>query len=121
MFGFISRNWANVIRSATVAAAVLVILLSALGLSQDRDHDAVLAEVSISTDAYLNLSDDLRAAPVADMDCHLGAGCMYVVQPDTGPVLPRLTSTSLMFDPGGCRPSLAGCLPFHPPRPLSLV
>lgn len=121
MFRSMQKNWVIWIRAVAGAAAGLAILVSALAMSQEIDHRVLPTQPAVASAADVGLADGSHADPAADADCHVGHSSMLAIMPsndmaltclDSAPELPRATRYL---------PSVAGYLPFHPPRILSQV
>jgi len=121
MFRSLQKNWVIWMRLVTVTAAVMAILVSALAISPDVDHDVLPTQSTIVSLLDAGVADDGFAQPVADTNCHVGHSCSVAIMPGSELALTRFDSAPELPREPGHQPSGAGYVPFHPPRFLSQV
>jgi len=115
------KNWVIWMRVVTITAAVMAILVSALGMSQEIDHHVLPTQSAIVSSLDAGVADDGLAQAAADTNCHVGHSCSVAIMPGNELALTRFDSAPELPREPGHQPSGAGNLPFHPPRFLSQV
>ena len=115
MFRSISTNWVVWLRAVTVTVAVAAILVSALAISPEINLHVLPAQTAAVV-ADAGVVEDGPADPAQGTTCHVGHSCMPGVVPDSELALIRFESAPGIPRATGYQTSVAGYLPFHPPR-----
>jgi hypothetical protein len=108
-------------RTVTVTAAVMAILVSAFSISLDIDHRLPSTRLGVISVADIGAINDLATQPAPDTKCLTGDNCRLMFLPTKCLALIRFDSESAFSHLAGYLPFLAPDVPFHPPRILSQV
>ena len=108
-------------RAATIAAAVMAILFSALTTLPEIDHQLLPTQSVVASVAESGAVDVGPAQPAPVSKCHVGHSCLLVIIPSNEIAIAHFDGVPEFARVTGYAPSGASYLPFHPPRLLSQV
>ena len=121
MFRPMLRNWVVWVQVVTVTASVMVLIFSAIVVSQEIDHHVLPTQLAFDSVVDAGLVDSDLAQSESEAHCHSGHSCTAAILPGKQLTLKRFGLAPEFPSIARYPLSGAGCRLFHPPRIHSQV